>query len=137
MGYIDSPPEMYQCVKLLILSTLMGEGEQNLAAVLGFFVGRPLKSSEIYTALGMSKSAYFKASRDGRLVNSDNLLKAAAHFGLNPLDLLTQCGLIDLQEISDFVERDPHFFEAGARSQMMKLSFRPRTSRVRLDIPPV
>jgi hypothetical protein len=49
---------------------------------------------EIYTAMRMSRTAYYTARREGKLATADNLLRAADHFGLDAIELLRRFGFL-------------------------------------------
>lgn len=85
----------------------MDDCAKDPAVVLPYLVGRPLAATEVYEALGYRRSAYYKAAREGRLVTADNLIRAADHFGLNPLDLLVRFGLIGLEAVGEYVTSMP------------------------------
>ena len=72
--------------------------------VLPYLVGRPLGATEVYEAFGYRKSAYYKASHEGRLVSADNLIKVAKYFGLSPVDLLVRFGLLEHSAVEEYLE---------------------------------
>jgi hypothetical protein len=88
------------------LSTLMGmdDRDKDPAVVLPYLVGRSLPATEVYEAFGYRKSAYYKAVREGRLVSADNLIRVAAYFGLNPVDLLVRFGLISREAVTEYLD---------------------------------
>jgi hypothetical protein len=81
----------------------MDDRDKDPAVVLPYLVGRPLAAPEIYQAFGYRKSAYYKAAREGRLITADNLIRAAKHFGLNPVDLQIRFGLIQHEAVTEYV----------------------------------
>ncbi|MGH3597349.1 MAG: hypothetical protein ACRDUT_15525 [Mycobacterium sp.] len=85
----------------------MDDCEKDPAVVLPYLVGRPLAATEVYEAFGYRKSAYYKAVREGRLITADNLIRAATHFGLNPVDLQIRYGLIHHDAVTEYVESAP------------------------------
>lgn len=76
---------------------------RELAAVLSYLVGRQLRTSEIVSGLGVSRSAYYLARDEGRLVTADNLLRLAAALNLNPVDLLVRYGLLSDQQVFEYI----------------------------------
>ena len=72
--------------------------------MLPYLVGRPLPATEVYEAFGYRKSAYYKASHEGRLITADNLIRVAEHFGLNPVDLLVRYALITPDAVAAYVD---------------------------------
>ena len=81
----------------------MDDWDKDPAVVLPYLVGRPLAATEVYEAFGYRKSAYYKASREGRLVTADNLIRAANYLKLNPIDLLVRFGLIQLEMVTEYL----------------------------------
>jgi hypothetical protein len=61
---------------------------------LSYLVGRQLRAAEIVEALGVSRSAYYLARDEGRLVTADNLIRPGTTLRLNPVDLMLRYGLI-------------------------------------------
>jgi hypothetical protein len=81
----------------------MEDWDKDPSVVLPYLVGRPLTATEVYEAFGYRKSAYYKAVREGRLVTADNVIRAAKHLRLNPIDLLVRFGLIQLEMVTEYV----------------------------------
>ena len=111
---------------------MVDDRHRELGAVLSYLVGRQLRTNEIVSALGVSRSAYYLARDEGRLASADNLLRLAKGFGLNPVDLLVRYGLVDADEVINCA--DDLRGSAPAREQ--------RPSRLgglkpRLDAPPI
>lgn len=73
---------------------MVDDRHRELGAVLSYLVGRQLRAGEIVEALGVSRSAYYLARDEGRLVTADNLIRLAAALGLNPIDLMLRYGLV-------------------------------------------
>lgn len=113
----------------------MEDALKDPAVVLMYLLGRQLRSSEVHTAFGLSRSGYRKAREEGRLLTADNLMRVARHFDLNPLELLTRFGLIGTEVVTEFVESvvsEPHrgraTTKAGAPTGL-------RHSHPRTDVP--
>ncbi len=85
----------------------MDDRDKDPAVVLPYLVGRRLESAEVHQAFGYGKSAYYKAAREGRLVNADNLIKVAGYFGLNPVELLVRFGLLSPEAVTEYLESLP------------------------------
>jgi hypothetical protein len=80
----------------------MDDRDKDPVVVLPYLVGRSLAATEVYEAFGYRKSAYYKAAREGRLISADNLIRAAAYLGLNPVDLLVRFGLIQPEAVAEY-----------------------------------
>lgn len=78
---------------------MVDDRNRELGAVLSYLVGRHLRPGEIVDALGISRSAYYVARDEGRLVTADNLLRLAASLDLNPIDLMLRYGLVNADAV--------------------------------------
>lgn len=85
----------------------MDDRDKDPSVVLPYLVGRPLPATEVYEAFGYRKSAYYKAAHEGRLITADNLIRVAAYFGLNPVDLQIRYGLISSESVASYLESKP------------------------------
>lgn len=108
---------------------MVDDRHRELGAVLSYLVGRQLRAAEIVEALGVSRSAYYLARDEGRLVTADNLIRLGNALGLNPVDLMLRYGLISENSVLECA----HDLEPTARET------RRRGTRLqpRLDVPPV
>lgn len=111
---------------------MVDDRHRELGAVLSYLVGRQLRAGEIVEALGVSRSAYYLAREEGRLVTADNLLRLATALRLNPVDLMMRYGMLSAADVLDCA-RDLEI-EAPARKDR-----RAKTRRLepRLDAPPI
>ncbi|MBU3749717.1 MAG: hypothetical protein FGM52_04575 [Mycobacterium sp.] len=110
----------------------MDDRHRELGAVLSYLVGRQLRTNEIVSALGISRSAYYLARDEGRLTSADNLIRLAAGFGLNPVDLLVRYGLVDEDPVIDYADE-----LRGAAAVRSRLTKRLGDLRPRHDAPPI
>ena len=79
---------------------MIDDRHRELGTVLSYLIGRQLRPGEIFEALGISRSAYYLAREEGRLVTADNLLRLGAALGLNRIDLLLRYGLVNEAELT-------------------------------------
>jgi hypothetical protein len=77
------------------------EQERDLEVLLSYLLNRTLKQADVIAALGISRSAYNDQRREGRLTNPANLISAAKHFHINPLELLMQYNYVDIEHVHD------------------------------------
>ena len=77
----------------------MDDSQRELGVVLSYLVGRRLRAGEIIEAMGVSRSAYYAARDEGRLITADHLLKLANALRLNPVDLMLRFGLITVDAV--------------------------------------
>lgn len=67
-------------------------------------VAHKLSMTEVYEAAGVGSSQYHDLRKAGRLLSADRVLRAARHFGINPVELLAECGVISPRDAVDYVE---------------------------------
>ncbi len=71
--------------------------------MLSYLLGRQLRTSELISALGVSRSAYYVARDAGRLSSPGNLLRLASAFGVNPVELLIRYGFLTHDDVLQYV----------------------------------
>lgn len=101
--------------------------------MLSYLVGRQLRTNEIVGALGVSRSAYYLARDEGRLISADNLIRLAAALGINAVDLLVRYGLLSTDAVLDYAD---DLTAAAAAARTPRLT-RPRRLEPRPDAPPI
>jgi hypothetical protein len=74
--------------------------DKDPAVVLEYIRGRKLTAAELYDAFGMAKSTYYSQRDAGTLTTADNLIRAARHLGINPVDLLMRYGHLTVEEVN-------------------------------------
>ncbi len=99
--------------------------------VLSYLIGRQLRTAEIVSALGLSRSAYYLQRDEGRLITADNLLRLAAALDINPVDLLVRYGLVDREAVTEYSA-----MQNGAPAPPTKQAKKSRL-QPRLDLPPI
>lgn len=111
---------------------MVDDRHRELGAVLSYLVGRQLRAGEIVAALGVSRSAYYLARDEGRLVTADNLLRLAAALELNPIDLMLRYGLVSEQAVLESAAdvQSAKLVGKGLRARARRLQPRP-------DAPPI
>lgn len=108
---------------------MVDDRHRELGAVLSYLVGRQLRAGEIVEALGVSRSAYYLARDEGRLVTADNLIRLGSALGLNPVDLMVRYGLVSENEVLECArDLEPVRKETPRRGSRLQ---------PRLDVPPV
>jgi hypothetical protein len=115
-----------------MLGDMADDRHRELSAVLSYLVGRQLRTNEIVSALGVSRSAYYLARDEGRLASADNLLRLAKGFGLNPVDLLLRYGLLSPDDVINCADE-----LRGAQPARDQRAPRLSGLKPRLDAPPI
>jgi DNA-binding Xre family transcriptional regulator len=80
---------------------MVDDSQRELGVVLSYLVGRQLRAAEIIEALGISRSAYYAARDEGRLVTADHIVRLGNALGLNPVDLLVRFGLLSAEAVRE------------------------------------
>lgn len=110
---------------------VVDDSRRELGVVLSYLVGRQLRAGELIEALGVSRSAYYAARDEGRLVTADNLLKLAKTLRLNPVDLMLRFGLITPESVRQSADRlGPAGATPAGRPSISQLQPLP-------DVPPI
>lgn len=109
---------------------VIDDRQRELSTVLSYLIGRPLRAVELAKALGISRSSYYAARDEGRLITADNLLRLADALDLNPVDLLVRYGLLSHEAVTDYI---------GAGTAAAPAAKPARTPRLqpRMDLPPL
>lgn len=84
--------------------TNVDERERDLEVLLSYLLNKPLTSSEVIEAVGVSRNAYYAQKTRGELTTPTNLISAAQHFNLNPLDLLMPYGYVTPDDVMSWYE---------------------------------
>lgn len=103
---------------------------RDLSTVLSYLVGRPVRAVELAQALGVARSSYYAARDEGRLITANNLLRLAAVFGLNPVDLLVRYGLLSHDAVMEYAH-------AAGAAPARTGSADAAGLRPRMDLPPL
>ena len=76
-----------------------------LEAVLDFALGRRVERSEVFGALGVSRSVYFRRRDEDDFPNAEELRVIAEHFGLNPAVMMVSFGLLGENDVTRAAEQ--------------------------------
>lgn len=77
-----------------------------LQATLIGILGRMISVEEMRDALGLAASTYYEQSKEGRLICAENLRTAARNLGINEVQLLVACGVIDRAAVDEYVHHN-------------------------------
>jgi hypothetical protein len=115
------------------------ENGRQLKALLGYLLDGEIDAKEIYDALGVSSSTYYRRIKDHDYPNAEELRLVADRFNLNYPDLQVRFGLMTHHEVQRYVESGPL---AVATVNEVVTSAPRRTTRLsdlkpRLDAPPL
>ena len=80
---------------------------KQLHALLGYLLDGGVDTREIYGALGVSSSTYYRRIREPDYPNAEELRRVAGRFGLSSADLQVRFGLLNPEDVT--VNIDFHY----------------------------
>jgi hypothetical protein len=119
------------------------ENGRQLKALLDYLLDGDIDAKDIYDALGISSSTYYRRIKDDDYPNAEELRRVADIFHLSYPDLQVQFGLMSRQEVWHYVESAPFAMatvkEAVQVAQTDRATRAPKLSELkpRLDAPPL
>ena len=119
------------------------ENGRQLKALLDYLLDGDIDAKDIYDALGISSSTYYRRIKEDDYPNAEELRRVADRFALSYPDLQIQFGLTSRQEVWSYVESAPFTTMTGVREAVQtktKQSTRPpklSEMRPRADAPPL
>ena len=113
------------------------ENSRQLKALLDYLLDGDVEAKEIYDALGISSSTYYRRIKEEDYPDAEELRRVADRFDLSYPDLQVRFGLMSHQEVRSYMESAPFTVtavrEATTTRRQTKLSeLKPRT-----DAPPL
>lgn len=79
------------------------ENGRHLRALLDYLLDGQLKTQQIYRALGISSSSYYRRVREEDYPNADELHKISKRFGLSFTDLQVRLGFVTHEDLKSYV----------------------------------
>jgi hypothetical protein len=83
------------------------ENGRQLKALLGYLLDGEIDAKEIYDALGVSSSTYYRRIKEEDYPNAEELRLVADRFNLSYPDLQVRFGLMSDHEVRSYVESGP------------------------------
>jgi hypothetical protein len=83
------------------------ENGRQLKALLDYLLDGEIDAKDIYDALGISSSTYYRRIKDADYPNAEELRRVADRFSLSYPDLQIQFGLMSRQEVWSYLESAP------------------------------
>jgi hypothetical protein len=74
--------------------------DKQLQTLLGYLLDGGVDSRDIYSALGISSSTYYRRIREPDYPNAEELRIVAGRFGLSSADLQVRFGLLKPEDVS-------------------------------------
>jgi hypothetical protein len=83
------------------------ENGRQLKALLGYLLDGEVDAKEIYDALGVSSSTYYRRIKEADYPNAEELRRVADRFNLSYPDLQVRFGLMTHHEVRSYMESGP------------------------------
>jgi hypothetical protein len=115
------------------------ENDRQLKALLDYLLDGDVEAKDIYDALGISSSTYYRRIKEADYPDAEELRRVADRFGLSYPDLQIRFGLMSRQEVWNYVE-SASFTGTGVKQATVTRTTRaPKLSdlRPRSDAPPL
>jgi hypothetical protein len=113
------------------------ENGRQLKALLDYLLDGEVDAKDVYDALGISSSTYYRRIKEGAYPDAEELRRVADRFGLSYPDLQVRFGLMSRHEVRSYLESAPMAMatvkEATTTRQSRKLS----ELKPRQDAPPL
>jgi hypothetical protein len=117
------------------------ENGRQLKALLDYLLDGEIDAKDIYDALGISSSTYYRRIKEDDYPNAEELRRVSDRFVLSYPDLQIQFGLMSRQEVWSYVESAPFTTMTAVRDavQTKQSSRPPKLSELkpRADAPPL
>ena len=108
--------------------------------LLDYLLDGEVEAKDIYDALGISSSTYYRRIKEDDYPNAEELRRVADRFALSYPDLQIQFGLMSRQEVWSYIESAPFTMTAVKEAVQTKQTTRPpklSEMKPRADAPPL
>jgi hypothetical protein len=116
------------------------ENGRQLKALLDYLLDGEIDAKDIYDALGISSSTYYRRIKEDDYPNAEELRRVADRFVLSYPDLQIQFGLMSRQEVWSYIESAPFATTVVEERLETKQTTRPpklSEMKPRADAPPL
>ena len=116
------------------------ENGRQLKALLDYLLDGEIDAKDIYDALGISSSTYYRRIKEDDYPNAEELRRVADRFVLSYPDLQIKFGLMSRQEVWSYIESAPFSSTAVQQAVETKQTSRPpklSELKPRADAPPL
>lgn len=118
------------------------ENDRQLKALLDYLLDGDVEAKDIYDALGISSSTYYRRIKEADYPDAEELRRVADRFGLSYPDLQVRFGLMSQQEVWSYIESTPYTGTLVREATTTKTTQRTRAPKLselkpRSDAPPL
>jgi hypothetical protein len=112
------------------------ENGRQLKALLDYLLDGDVEAKDIYDALGISSSTYYRRIKEADYPDAEELRRVADRFDLSYPDLQIRFGLMSRQEVWSYVE-SPAFTVTAVRETTLTRTPKLSELKPRSDAPPL
>lgn len=109
------------------------ENGRQLKALLDYLLDGDVEAKDIYDALDISSSTYYRRIKEGSYPDAEELRRVADRFTLSYPDLQIRFGLMSRQEVWNYIESTPFTVTAVQEAVRVQAEPQQRTKRPRLS----
>ena len=109
------------------------ENGRQLKALLDYLLDGDVEAKDIYDALDISSSTYYRRIKENSYPDAEELRRVADRFALSYPDLQVRFGLMSRQEVWSYIESAPFTVTAVQDSIRVEAESRQKTRRTRLS----
>lgn len=113
------------------------ENGRQLKALLGYLLDGEVDAKEIYDALGVSSSTYYRRIKEADYPNAEELRLVADRFNVSYPDLQVRFGLMSHHEVRSYMESGPLAVATVSEATMTRRRARLSELKPRSDAPPL
>jgi hypothetical protein len=115
------------------------ENGRQLKALLDYLLDGDVEAKDIYDALGISSSTYYRRIKEHNYPDAEELRRVADRFGLSYPDLQIRFGLMSRQEVWNYLESAPFTVTTTVTEATKTMPHRTKLSEMapRQDAPPL
>lgn len=113
------------------------ENGKQLKALLDYLLDGEVEAREIYEALGISSSTYYRRIKEGHYPDAEELRRVADRFNLSYPDLQVRFGLMSRQEMWSYVESVPFKLATATETVTTPRPAKLSELKPRQDAPPL
>ena len=109
------------------------ENGRQLKALLDYLLDGDVEAKDIYDALDISSSTYYRRIKENSYPDAEELRRVADRFALSYPDLQVRFGLMSRQEVWNYIESTPFTVTAVQDAVRVEADPRQKTRRPRLS----
>jgi hypothetical protein len=113
------------------------ENQRQLKVLLDYLLDGDIEAKDIYEALGISSSTYYRRIKEADYPNAEELRLVASRFRLSYPDLQVRFGLMTHEEVQSYVDATVGRATAIMTPMLARTVTKPGNLRLRHDAPPL